>query len=91
MCDVALKMSTKITASKEQVFRLHDCSEDDTLIIERTGVSFGALVLSRSCWRRSGFILKKCLYNVKDLAFLRGLSINTARQMTGSIVLYTAG
>lgn len=34
----------KITASTEQVFRLRDCSEDDTLIIERTGVSFGALV-----------------------------------------------
>jgi hypothetical protein len=44
MCDVAQKMSIKITASKEQMFRLRDCSEDDTLIIERTGVSFGALV-----------------------------------------------
>lgn len=37
-------MGIKITASEEQVFRLRDCSEDDTLIIERTGVSFGALV-----------------------------------------------
>ena len=84
-------MGIKNTASKERLFCLRWLPEDDTLIIERTGVSFGALVLSRSCWRRSGFILKKCLYNVKGLAFLRGLSINTARQMTGSIVLYTAG
>ena len=28
-------MSTKITASKEQVFRLRGCSEDDTIIQER--------------------------------------------------------
>ena len=38
----------KITASEEQVFRLRDCSEDDTLFIERTGVSFGALVFEPS-------------------------------------------
>ena len=73
MCDVALKMSTKITASKEQVFRLHDCSEDDTLIIERTGVSFGALVFEPSLRQQGRFLLIKLLYNVKDPVLLRGL------------------
>ena len=38
------KMGIKNTASEERVFRLQWLPEDDTLIIERTGVSFGALV-----------------------------------------------
>lgn len=67
MCDVALKMSTKITASKEQMFRLQDCSEDDTIFMDlELKFLFGEpkeahwrvlLPVSRSCWRRSGFYL----------------------------------
>ena len=63
----------KITASKEQVFRLRDCSEDDTLFIERTGVSFGALVFEPSLRQQGRFLLIKLLYNVKDPVLLRGL------------------
>ena len=47
----------KITASEEQVFRLRDCSEDDTLIIERTGVSFGALVFEPFLLAQERFLL----------------------------------
>lgn len=47
----------KITASKEQVFRLRDCSEDDTLFIERTGVSFGALVFEPFLLTQERFLL----------------------------------
>lgn len=66
-------MGIKITASEEQVFRLRDCSEDDTLIIERTGVSFGALVFEPSLRQQGRFLLIKLLYNVKDPVLLRGL------------------
>ena len=57
--------------------------EDDTLYFERTGVSFGGISLEPFLLAQERFYFEKCLYNVKDLAFLRGLSINTARQMTG--------
>ena len=68
MCDVAQKMSTKITASKEQVFRLQRLPEDDTLIIERTGVSFGALVFEPSL-RQQGRFLRYVMYCLKIIIF----------------------
>lgn len=39
------------------MFRLRDCSEDDTLIIERTGVSFGALVFEPFLLAQERFLL----------------------------------
>lgn len=67
------KMGIKNTASEERVFRLQWLPEDDTLIIERTGVSFGALVFEPSLRQQGRFLLIKLLYNVKDPVLLRGL------------------
>jgi len=80
------KNKYKNNSQREQRFRLHGCPEDDTIFLLKMLYIFG-------CARRSGAptLGRLFFYNVKDLAFLRGLSINTARQMTGSIVLYTAG
>lgn len=55
------------------MFRLQWLPEDDTLIIERTGVSFGALVFEPSLRQQGRFLLIKLLYNVKDPVLLRGL------------------